>query len=292
MGLIRNHKRRFVNLEGLAAFDFTLGASRARPGVTAVVRVRTEEAKIDHCLRSIIPVFDEIVVVDNGSEDRTPAIVREVQAGHDPNAKIRLLSYPHRLARFGREHDRTPENSLHSAVYYTNWALSHGSFAYICKWDGDMVLARAAGEDFRAFLRAIQTGSRKCWVLAGQTVYRDLEGNFFLARGEINREVEIFPYGFRSRFVKSGNWERLRRPFYMRKGEFRPVCFFELKFTDEDEFSHWSNQDWPSKRKRREWTNFGLVRAGGTDGGNLDPDRFEALPRTFLDDQIVGLNRA
>lgn len=246
-----------------------------------MVRVRNEATKISHCLRSILPVFDEIVVVDNQSDDGTDAIIRELQETADPSGKIRLFSYPHRLARFGPEHDRTPEDSVHSAVYYTNWSIAQCSLRYVCKWDGDMVLMRNVRDRFRQFLDRIQTGRKKCWVLAGQTLYRGLDGHFYLAREEINREIEIFPYGEGCRFVKARHWERLRRPRFLGKDEFPPVCFFELKFADEEEFSHWSSRDWPSARKQREWDNYRRVRNGEVTDG-----RFEKLPATFLDEEI------
>jgi glycosyltransferase involved in cell wall biosynthesis len=271
----------FSNCEDLGDYDFVFARSREQAGVSAVVRVRNEAAKIGHSLRSILPVFDEIVVVDNQSDDGTGTIVRELQETADPKGKIRLLSYPHRLARFGPEHDRTPGDSVHSAVYYTNWSIAQCSFRYVCKWDGDMVLIRNVRDRFRSFLEVIQTGRRKCWVLAGQTLYRGLDGHFYLARGEINREVEIFPYGAGCRFVKARHWERLRRPRFMGKGEFSPVCFFELKFANEDEFSHWSSQDWPTARKKREWNNYWLVR-----NGEVSDSQFEKLPETFLDSEI------
>lgn len=281
MKWLLKQREEFSNREGLAPYDFTLYRSRSRQGVSAMVRIRNEEAKISYCLRSILPIFDEIVVVDNGSDDDTASIVKRVRESEDPTGKMKVFSYPHGLSRFGSEHDRTPEDSVHSAVYYTNWAISQCSFRYVCKWDGDMVLSKKARPGFTQFLQHLRTRRTRCWVLAGQTVYRDLGGDFYLAVGEINREIEIFPYGYRSRFVKAAHWERLSRPLFLRKGEFRPVCFYELKFTDEDEFSHWSNRDWPSERKQREWQNYWLVR-----NGTLDEKRFERLPRTFLDDEV------
>lgn len=283
---IRRVRKNFSNREGFIAHDFTLCGSGDRAGVSAVVRVRNEGTKISYCLRSILPVFDEIVVVDNGSEDRTVAIVRRLQQTDDTRGKIRLFFYPYRLARFGPEHDDTPEDSVHSAVYYTNWSLSRCSYRYICKWDGDMVLARDAAERFKSLLGRIQTGRRRCCVLRGQTVYRNRHGDFFLAKGEINDEIRIFPYDSRHRFVKARNWERLERPFFSRKEPFADVCFFEVKFTDEDEFSHWSSREWPSERKRREWRNYWRVREEQTDEAD-----FRKLPRTFLDDEVAGADR-
>jgi glycosyltransferase involved in cell wall biosynthesis len=274
-------REEFSNREGAGAYDFSLFRSRARSGVSAMVRVRNEGQKISHCLRSILPVFDEIILVDNASDDDTVAIAQDVMAREDAEGKIRLLSYPHQLARFGPEHASTPDDSLHSAVYYTNWALSHCSCRYVCKWDGDMVLVRDTRAAFRDFLQQIQSGRRTCWTLSGQTVYRDAQGNYYLARGEVNKEIEVFPYSLICRFKKRPHLESLQRPVIFPKKDFTPVCFFELKFVDEDEFSHWSDRKWPSERKRREWANFQLVR-----DGHVSTERFQRLRRTFLDDQV------
>ena len=274
-------RQRFTNREGRRDFAFTLERSRELPGVSAMVRVRNEARKIDYCLRSILPVFDEIVVVDNGSDDGTASLVQQVMEQHDPDGKIRLLTYPFRLARFGPEHDDTPEDSLSSAVYFTNWALSHCTFQYVCKWDGDMVLRREVRDSFAQFLEQIPSAPPHCWAIAGQTIYRDVQGHFHLARGEVNSEIEIFPYGFACRFVKKRHWEQLKRPSRMPVAAFDPVCFYELKYVNEDEFAHWSTTEWPSERKKREWTNYHRVLRG-----NVDGDAFERLPATFLDAQV------
>ena len=42
--------------------------------------VRDEEDNLPHCLRSVRGIFDEIVVVDTGSVDRTREIAREFGA--------------------------------------------------------------------------------------------------------------------------------------------------------------------------------------------------------------------
>ena len=274
----------FRNREGNRAFDFHLPRARPTTGVSAMVRVKNEGQKIEHCLRSILPMFDEIVVVDNASSDRTVSIVRDLISAADPNGKIRLHSYPFSLARFGPEHDETPSDSLHSAVYYTNWALSRCSRRYVCKWDGDMVLVREARDPFLRLLEQLRRKRNVAWSLAGQTVYRGLDGAFYEATGEINREVEIFPCSYRCRFAKARHWEQLTRPRTLRTRHFEPVCFYELKFVDEEEFAHWSTTDWPSARKQREWENFHRVRESRTD------DSFERYKPTFLDDQIPVLD--
>ena len=270
----------FRNREGNEEYAFSLPRRNRAPGTSAFVRAKDEATKIEHCLRSILPVFDEIHVIDNGSRDDTAEIVRRLQRSGDAGAKIRLHSYPFPVGRFGPEHDGTPADSLHSLVYFTNWALSRCTLRYACKWDADMVLAREQRGAFAGLLAGLGRGWPAAWSLAGQTVYRMPDGSFLARRGEVNREVRIAPCGYPVRFRKREHWEQLIRPRWLRTRHFAPVCFHELKFVDEEEFDHWSTTEFPSPRKRREWTTFQRLRDGGADVA------VRRLPSTFLDARI------
>lgn len=270
----------FRNREGNGEYAFSLPRRNRAPGTSAFVRAKDEATKIEYCLRSILPVFDEIHVIDNGSRDGTAEIVRRLQRSGDAGAKIRLHSYPFSVGRFGPEHDGTPADSLHSLVYFTNWALSRCTLRYACKWDADMVLAREQRVAFAGLLAGLGRGWPDAWSLAGQTVYRRPDGSFLARRGEVNREVRIAPCGYPVRFHKREHWEQLIRPRWLRTHHFAPVCFHELKFVDEEEFDHWSTTEFPSPRKRREWTTFQRLRDGGADVA------VRRLPSTFLDARI------
>ncbi|WP_419950126.1 sulfotransferase [Candidatus Palauibacter sp.] len=270
----------FRSLEGDEAFAFSLPRRSRAPGTSAFVRAKDEESKIEHCLRSILPSFDEIHVIDNGSRDATAEIVRHVRETCPEGAKIRLHAYPFAVERFGPEHAETPADSLHSLVYFTNWALSRCTRRHVCKWDADMVLARERSEAFAGLLSGLGRGWPAAWSLAGQTVYRAPDGTFGEPRGEVNREVRIFPLSYDVRFHWREHWEELIRPRWLRTHHFAPVCFHELKFLDEAEFDHWSTTDFPSPRKRREWASFERLREERPRGSD------RRLPATFLDDQV------
>ena len=271
----------FRNREGNEAYAFSLPLRNGAPGTSAFVRAKDEASKIEYCLRSILPVFDEIHVIDNDSRDDTAEIVRRLRRSGDGGAKIRLHSYPFALGRFGPEHDETPADSLHSLVYFTNWALSRCTRRYACKWDADMVLAGEQRDAFAGLIGGLDGGWPAAWSLAGQTVYRTSEGSFLAPRGEVNREVRIAPCGYAARFHKREHWEQLIRPRWLRTHHFAPVCFHELKFLDEEEFDHWSTTEFPSPRKRREWATFQRLRGGGA--GDADMGAVHRLPAIFLD---------
>jgi glycosyltransferase involved in cell wall biosynthesis len=274
-------KLEFMNKEGFANFNFRLMANHRQQGVSAMLRVKNEESKIYHCLKSIYDVFDEIVLVDNGSTDRTLQIVREFKTTAGKDEKIKIFFYPFKIARCGDEHYGTPEDSVHNLAYYYNWALSKCSRRYVCKWDGDMVLTRESRESFRRFLGQIQKGKKCGWIMYGQTIYRDGQRQYYRAKDEINGEIAIFPNRLGTRFRKIGLFEMLSSSPPLSEAKCAGVTFYELKFTDEDEFSHWSISDIPTERKKRELENFQLVKSN-----NILHSRFEKLPATFLDDQL------
>jgi hypothetical protein len=145
-----------------------------------------------------------------------------------------------------------------------------------------MVLRRAARRPFLGLLRRVGRTSTDCWRLKGQTVYRDLSGTFYAARRETNGEVMLFPNRRAHRFGKHRYWEGIGKVEGTRERTLWPVCFYELKYADEDEFSHWSTEEFPNRRKFRELDNFEAVRRGEV-GSSW---RFKRLPDDFLDRQL------
>ncbi|SHO47379.1 glycosyltransferase family 2 protein [Anaerocolumna xylanovorans] len=66
------------------------------PTVSAAIIVKDEERCIKRCLDSIRPIFDEIVVVDTGSTDKTIAILESIQ---DSKVKIYKIKWEDDFAK-------------------------------------------------------------------------------------------------------------------------------------------------------------------------------------------------
>lgn len=262
----------YQNIEAIAWFFFTRQRRCSRPGVSAMVRAKNEESKIGLCLESIYDAFDEIIFVDNASTDQTVLLVKEFVTRRDEKSKIRIFDYPFKVSRCGDEHFKTPENSVHSLAYYYNWALSKCSCAYICKWDADMVLADDIRGEFSEFLKQVSARRGRSAALPIQTLYRDGNGQFFKAREEINQEVRVFPNVSSVNFTKARLFEVLSSPQPIEQLVFPKVCGYELKFTDQDEFSHWSTRSFETRRKIREWANYTAIRER-----RIDEEIFESL---------------
>jgi glycosyltransferase involved in cell wall biosynthesis len=277
--------RRFHNLEGHAEYDFSLRSGGERTGVSAMLRIKNEAPKIRCCLMSLLGIFDEIVIVDNGSTDGTHEIVRAFKEEYDRTVTVARLDYPFSIARCGPEHAATREDSVHSLAYYYNWALSHCTRRYVCKWDADMVVKRQERHAFRAFLEQLDHLEPRAVAIPGQTVYKDAGGRCFLSTDGAVRERRLFPFSCDNYYVKVEHFEKIRfsptLPITVYDGG---VVFYELKFVDEDEFSHWSTTRFPTARKKREWDSVELLRTGQPIDGRLRP-----LPAGFLDDHCGAM---
>ena len=256
----------YSNIEGDESFRFArlhFGLKR-KQGISAMLRVKNEEDNIRSVLISCLPVFDEIVVIDNGSNDNTLAIIsilRGISSSH--SEKIKVFSYPFEVARCGQENYDCPENSIHSLAYYYNYCLSLCSFSHIFKWDGDMILPNHMVDSFLLFKQRVfeessfsTPSSTVCGIPSAITVFKGHNGRYYYKKDELEAEPRLFENRSDVRFVKDILWERL---FFPQPASLiysdQPV-FVELKDVGQDEFSHWKIGGLGmGPRKRRELEN-------------------------------------
>jgi glycosyltransferase involved in cell wall biosynthesis len=131
-----------------------LAAGFRRKRISAMMRVKNEEAFLRASVESIVPLVEEIVIVDNGSSDATPRIARELALAWPD--KVRVHNYPHEIAKVGADNQAlaaTPEGrqSPRLLANYYNWCLRLCRMNFVLKWDGDMIATRAFGKHVMAF---------------------------------------------------------------------------------------------------------------------------------------------
>jgi hypothetical protein len=151
-----------TNKEGHSDFNISPNwHANRKPGLSAVVRCYGEERWIGPCIKSILPLFDEVLVTLTPKEgDKSEEIVRSIK---DP--KLRLLIYPFRMVkRTSRTYDKKlqwmfrqafpGDPSVHSYSYYTNWGMAQTRFSHVSdRWDADMILRpEFATKDFHDFI--------------------------------------------------------------------------------------------------------------------------------------------
>jgi hypothetical protein len=229
--------------------------------ISAMVRARNEEEFLRPAVESIVAAVDEVVLVENQSDDRTPEIAAKLAEEHPE--KVRLLEYPHRIARVGSQQRDASDGrgELRSIHEHCNWVLERCRHPFVLKWDADMVALPA----FYAWLQRWRESEQVVMAFHGANVHPDRE-HLLAARCSDRAELEarlggedlpewatrltydsveprLFPH-WEARF--DGSWEYLEAhvsPFFFgtqrRRARLEPdePCFLHLKFCKRDPFA-------------------------------------------------------
>jgi hypothetical protein len=165
-------------------------AGRAPKSLSAMFRVKNEEEYLERAVLSIIDLVEEVIIVDNQSDDSSPQIIADLCRRYP--AKIKSFSYPHRIARYGEEHielakTRAGRRSPSFLPNFYNWCRARCTQSYILKWDGDTIATEALASVLQDFRRSrsqvlFYTGvnlheSRECFI-SGRPL-EDLEPRLF-----------------------------------------------------------------------------------------------------------------
>lgn len=233
--------------------------------ISAMMRVRNEEAFLAAAVDSIAPLVDEILIIDNASTDGTAAIAAGLARRHGP--RVRILAYPHAVARVGSENQNLAESpsgpgSPALLANYYNWCLRRCRHRFILKWDADMVATAAlAGE-----LAEFKAGRQALCFMFGANLHPDrrhLLGASAERQGEAQRElgrpvtignwtaaftdpeVRLFPR-LGSRY-RTGFWwcESFHSPFLRWPALCRPArvpTFLHLKYCKPDPFANFTEE--------------------------------------------------
>ncbi len=275
----------FKNIENNDKYNFLRSNFNKKKGITAMLRIKNEEKNIRSVILSIKDVFDEIVVVDNGSTDKTKEIINEISTFNPLiQKKIKIYDYPFNISRCGLENLNTDVNSLKSLAYFYNYALSKCNCEYVMKWDGDMILQKTMINEMRDFIDNLITSKNSLLgIPKGLTVFRGLNGLFYYKKDQYEAETRIFKNITQNYFEKDILWERFQSNTDAKFVLSSNPIYIEYKDLNQNEFSHWSFDSLGmSPRKREELSNFKslaeLTKTENCDIEELHQNQFEIYP--------------
>jgi hypothetical protein len=257
-----------TNLEGQADYNVRWAWAEMTPvpGFTAVVRAKNEERALPWVLPPLLRAAQRVVLIDNGSTDRTIEVARAAAAEEGAEDRFEVDSYPFSVARCGEEHLGTPAASLHSLVYFYNWSFSHVQTRYALKWDADMVLTDTAINTLRDLAWQLEAVEAVVKIPRFPLYVAD-DRKAFLDLGLVNCEAWGWPNRPGYSFVKAMEWEQPVLPREVQRIVLPDWSCIELKYLDADEFDHWSDTDFETtartQRKQREWEVFRALADGG-----------------------------
>lgn len=263
-----------LNREGETAYDvrWAWQDGPLEPGLTAVLRVKNEARNLPWVLPPLLDAVDRIVLVDNQSTDGTAEVARTWADRVGATDRVDIAHYPFDVSRCGAEHLETPADSVHSLTHFYNWSFARAQTSHSLKWDGDMVLTAEGAATVAALAWQIE---REEVIVAFPYVplYIESDRVGYLDFHLVNVEPWIYPMGADFVYVKGFDWEVRQAPSDVPKLVLPQGLCFELKWLDEDEFSHWSSpDDFHPQRNSRKLREHEVFTA-------LSEQRFEDLSR-------------
>ena len=220
------------NIEGLDQRDIRQISSKGRrKWISGFARLRDSAFYLEKVIEAHLPYLDEIVLVDNNSQDNTWEICQSLQAKHPE--KIRIFQYlPDVYRLWTEEYQTCPENSVHDMSYYYNWTLSQTSCQYAIKIDDDHLPLPKEFEKIRT--RVLQGEYETSFLALGlyniKKWERGLELDLQHPLAGIYGDFGIFPVSELTYFVKDKRCEnfihRLKRKRW-------GLALFHLKFWQE-----------------------------------------------------------
>jgi glycosyltransferase involved in cell wall biosynthesis len=275
--------------DGDYAVKWQWNLAAAGSGFTTVLRVKNEARSLPWVLPGLLRSTDAVVLVDNGSTDGTVELAARLADDAGAAARLRVEHYPFVVSRCGDEHLATHPRSVHSLTWFYNWSFSHVTTRYALKWDGDMVLTDAGERALRDL----------AWVLESSEfiVYFPRAPLYVLNEREAVLDIDLMRaecFGWPNRpgydHGKGFEWEVTQWPPHARVFRVTNACAcYELKWIDEDEFAHWSHQDFDrtsrTTRKRRELGVYRALREGG------EPPPGVVILRSDGSEHVVDLAR-
>lgn len=218
-------------------------AGRPPKKISAMMRVKNEAEFIEQSINSIIYLVDELVIVDNGSDDGTAVVIAGI-CERFPQ-KVKSFSYPHKIARYGEETlelaaTRDGKKSPSFLPNYYNWCLEKCAGPYILKWDGDTIATRALAITLERFRQS----TKQIVFHTGINLYPD-RAHYIAGRPFEDMEPRLFYKRFSRYNNYLGYVETLWSPyiwhypsFIEREGE---PLYFHMKFCKVDRFANISD---------------------------------------------------
>jgi glycosyltransferase involved in cell wall biosynthesis len=199
------------------------------PGITAIVTARDEAYTIRFALRSLVGFADQIVCIDNGSQDATLGEMEAFRDEHGDAVDVEVLSLP-------------------GALVGECWdaGLSRARHQWFSPWDADMV-AKTTGRDAIGHLRERMLADDRPRTIALPTtnVYGDLRHVLRLNATWDPGEPKLFRFGRNIRYQEFGRYYAVRLPLHYVQRDEPAEHFLHLAGVKSDEnlihrFHYWT----------------------------------------------------
>jgi glycosyltransferase involved in cell wall biosynthesis len=199
------------------SWDTSREGQPLKDGITAVVSARNEEYILPFCLKSLVGVVNQVVLIDNGSDDSTLEIMKRFKSDNEGKLEVDILEMPGALLGDCR-----------------NAGLAEMRYKWHLRWDADMV-CRTSGKDDMKQIRELIKDDRPRTVQLPRT---NLRGDFHHTR--INLAIDpgepiLMRFGRDIKYVEYGKFDVIRVPFYYSIAQHSKRFYFHCEGLKSDE---------------------------------------------------------
>ncbi|MFC1528819.1 glycosyltransferase, partial [Candidatus Latescibacterota bacterium] len=207
------------------------------PGISALMRLKNEAHWIEAAIRSLSPFVEQFSIVDNGSTDGTPEIIKRVAEELSLNYVLEILP----TDDFGEVCDRALQNTT------CQWVL---------RWDGDMI-ARTQGEKTFGKIRDFVFSLDPERYYAIYFPHVRLEGDLFHQSPDqlLHHEEWLFTYSPQLYHRRTGRYREVIYPLYYKRIYIWKTTSFHIASLD-DPVSLVQRKYWEEWRKLNDLTTF------------------------------------
>lgn len=227
----------YENIEGLKEYNIDKDAfnfNKRKNGISLFARLKNSSDFLVETIESQINLVDEIILVDNNSEDNTKEICLKMEAKYPE--KIKFYAYEPKVFTYWHERwNEIPNNSALSMAYYYNWTLSKTTFKYVAKLDDDMIafnqdLIKTKFEQIRKnWLNHLEIFPQFNIVTFENTLKIPLQGTSKILPlfWWLYLDHWVFPISEETYFVRDKTCETFLFPFWIK---INPASIFHLKW--------------------------------------------------------------
>lgn len=222
----RKFKKSSTNFSGLPL----------KKGISIVLPAKNEEYSIKPCLVSLIGIANQFILIDNGSVDRTLAIMKEFAEKMKEKCEVIVLE--------------RPESSL---IEMRQEGLSYVKFNWVIRGDADMVFT----EEMKKIREFALKQTRACAIYIKKfNLFGDLEhihridspfaGEYFLRN--FDRNIQFVEY--------YGRLEHAPLPLYYKMQPWKEVAFFHIDCSKPNDriFYRTCYLDWREDKNKKQGT--------------------------------------
>ena len=201
------------------SWDKTRNGALLKDGITAVVSAKNEAYIIPFCLESLVGVVDQVVCIDNGSDDGTLEVMNAFKEKFGDRIEVDVLEMPNALLGDCR-----------------NAGLDHTRYKWHLRWDADMVCRTSGKEDMNLLREKVLKDDQPRTIQLPRT---NLRGDFHHTRKNLPAidpgEPILVRFGKDIEYVEYGKFDVIRVPFYYAIEKERKRYYFHCEGLKSDD---------------------------------------------------------